>query len=268
MTGRLRAAAVCCAIVLVAACNSAPTTAPPPSPAAKGPWTPPVADLRVVWSAEPGIDLLTGPPVVVRAYEESGIGFLFGGSNDYLYPGYLHALAPPGAPFPAAIYPGSHEPNRYPVVGTDREHILRIEPSGTDVAVVVCNWDYGSAEDLGDGTYGWHTPNPPSTDPVGTERLVLTPPPQGAPPLPPQKGPAPAPVDDVFGGWKIAQRMPDVAYTHAPPEWLTLVDDKNACAAKAPDPLERRLFLATGRHPRSDFPALPAFPGWPAGSAQ
>ena len=29
-----------------------------------------------------------------------------------------------------------------------------------------------------------------------------------------------------------------------------------------------RLFLSAGVHPRSDYPTLPAFPGWPAASAQ
>jgi len=268
---RLRAVAACCAIVLVAGCNSTPA-ATPPAPPPKGPWTGPVSDVRVVWSAEPGVDLLTGPAVVVRAWQESVIGNGDGGSDDFLYPGFAHAVAPdvpwPGVP-PSVHYPEAHQPNPYPIVGTDRYHILRIEPSGTNVVAVYCNWFYGRAEDLGGGKYGWHIPNPPSADPVATLWLALTPPPDGSTPLPPQKGPAPAPVDDVFGGWKVVQKAAAAGFDHGPPpEWPTMVDDANACAAKAPDPLERRLFLSTGIHPRSDFPTLPAFPGWPAGSAQ
>jgi hypothetical protein len=263
----LRAAAACCAVALVAACNSTPTP-PSPPPAPKGPWTGPLTDVRVVWSAEPGIDLLTGPAVVVRAYEESGTGITFGGSDDFLYPGYAHALPPPDAPPPAPHYPEAHAPWRYPLVGTDRYHILRIEPSGTNLVAVYCGWFYGTAEDLGDGKYGSHNPTTLPSDAIGTFRIALTPPPDGSQPLPPQKGPAPAPVDDVFGGWRIAQTLAAANYTSPPPEWPTMVDDANTCAAKAPDPLERRLFLSAGTHPRSDFPTLPAFPGWPAGSAQ
>jgi hypothetical protein len=48
---------------------------------------------------------------------------------------------------------------------------------------------------------------------------------------------------------------------------LGLASDHQACQDKEPDPLQRREFLRSGVHPRSDYPALPAYPGWPAAGA-
>jgi hypothetical protein len=227
-----------------------------------------LADYRVVWSAEPGIDLLSGPAVVVRAYEESIIGAVSGGSADFLYPGFERA-APRDAPPPAPRWPGAGNADRHPQVGTDRYHILRIEPAGANIIAVYCSWGYGTADDLGDGKYGEHSPQNPGYDAVAAMWIALTPPPNGASPLPPQKGPAPAPADDVFGGWRVAQRLPGLpGDTRVPSEWPTMIDDINTCVATAPDPPDRRLFLTHGTHPRSDFPTLPPFPGWPAASTQ
>ncbi|MBP1823019.1 hypothetical protein [Mycobacterium sp. OAE908] len=265
----LRTVAASCAVAVVAGCHSGTPGQPAPPPPPSGPWTGTMAQVRVVWSAEPGVDLLTGPAVVVRAFQESGTGVTFGGSEDFLYPGYAHVLPPPGTPPPAPHYPHNPRANIHPLVGTDRYHILRIEPSGANLVAVYCGWFYGVADDLGDGRYGTDDPNRRPTDTVGVFRLALTPPPPGSAPLPPQKGPAPAPVDDVFGGWKITESMAAAAYLHGPPpQWPTMVDDTNQCQAKAPDTREHRLFLSAGVHPRSDYPTLPAFPGWPAGSAQ
>jgi len=257
------------AAVLVAGCSAPPTAPPPSPPPPKGPWTGLLADYRVVWSAEPGIDLLTGPAVVVRAYEESSIGGLTSGSADFLYPGFDHAAPRDAAP-PAPKWPVAEKPTPYPLVGTDRDHILRIDPSGDNVIAVYCNWGYGIAEDLGGGKYGAHSPStPPGYDAVGAIWLMLSPPPSGYSPLPPQKGPAPAPADDVFGGWRVTQRLPVLpGDTRVPAEWPTMIDDVNTCVATAPDPPDRRLFLTHGTHPRSDFPALPPSPGWPAGNRQ
>jgi hypothetical protein len=263
--------AVFCAALPVAACSSPPTapspSSPPPSP--KGPWTGPLGDYRVVWSAEPGIDLLTGPAVVVRAYEESAIGGLTSGSADFLYPGFDHAV-PRDAPRPAPKWPVAEKPYPYPQVGTDRYHILRIEQSGANVSAVYCNWGYGIADDLGGGKYGFHGPPlAPGFEAIFATRLTLSPPPSGPSPLPPQKGPAPAPVDDVFGGWRVTQRLPGLpGDTKVPAEWPTMIADVNTCVATAPDPPDRRQFLTHGTHPRSDFPTLPPFPGWPAASTR
>src|SRR4051794_30743391 len=82
-------------IVLAAACTSrAPQTASPPPTQPVERWGGLLSDLRELWSAEPGIDLLTGPAVVVRAYWESIELAQSMGSLDYVYPGFTRAVAP------------------------------------------------------------------------------------------------------------------------------------------------------------------------------
>lgn len=48
---------------------------------------------------------------------------------------------------------------------------------------------------------------------------------------------------------------------------LGSASDYQAWSDKEPDPMQRREFLRSGVHPRSDYPALPAYPGWPAAGA-
>ncbi|MEB3907199.1 hypothetical protein OSH39_24850 [Mycobacterium ulcerans] len=149
---------------------------PAPPPLSKVPWTGLLAQEREVWSAEPGIDLVTGPAVVIRAYLESRSLASQMGDIDYVYPGFKHAVAPndPAEPdyslnpppitqdlWPAPRPDSSSLP--YPAVGTGRSHILRIDTSGRQVTAVVCGWDYGTAYDIGDGRYS----NDP-TNPLGT----------------------------------------------------------------------------------------------------
>lgn len=52
-----------------------------------------------------------------------------------------------------------------------------------------------------------------------------------------------------------------------PVQWPAEVADVQACVDKAPDSVQRRLFLLSGAHPRSDFPTQPPYPGWPTASA-
>jgi hypothetical protein len=91
---------------------------------------------------------------------------------------------------------------------------------------------------------------------------------QASPP-PHQKGPAAAPVADVFDGWRIDGHLVDAAddpnVQHCD-EWPSQLSDAQQCQTKAPDPVERRKFLSDGVHPRSDYPTLPAYPGWPSAS--
>ena len=48
--------------------------------------------------------------------------------------------APRDAAPPAPKWPVAEKPTPYPLVGTDRDHILRIDPSGDNVIAVYCNW--------------------------------------------------------------------------------------------------------------------------------
>ncbi|MEK1147877.1 hypothetical protein OSI78_21335, partial [Mycobacterium ulcerans] len=101
---------------------------------------------------------------------------------------------------------------------------------------------------------------------AGALVAMTAPAPDTSPPLPPQRGPAPAPTTDVFDGWRIvgyAIHGPTDTLRLAPPQWPTRQADTNACVTKAPDPPQRRVFLADGVHPRSDFPTQHPYPGWP-----
>ncbi len=161
------------------------------------------------------------------------------------------------------------------LVGTDRYHILRIDATGRQVTAGVCYWAYTSALDLGGGNYGWKS-TLPATDPgagIAVQWVAMTAPEDApTPPLPPQTGTAESPVDDVFGAWRItghnmaADAVPQQNSDPAP--WPSEVADARSCVDQAPDPLERRLFLRNGVHPRSDFPTLPPYPGWPAAGAE
>jgi hypothetical protein len=270
--GSIAVAALC---VSIAGCG--PTAVQrPAAPPPKIPWTATLADVRAVWSADPGIDLLTAPAVVVRAYLESIFVAANQGDIGYAYPGFTHAVAPnasAGQPDSARDrWPDTAHPLRDRLVGTDRYHILHIDTAGPQVTAVVCDWAYTSALDLGDGNYGWKA-TLPATDPaarIAVHRVAMTAP-AGSPTssLPPQQGTAAAPVDDVFGGWHIvghdmtADRVPGTNTDSA--QWPAEVTDTASCVDKAPDPVGRRLFLLNGVHPRSEFPTQPPYPGWPAG---
>src|ERR1700749_3163826 len=95
------------------------------------PWTAALSDVRAVWSADPGVDLLTAPAVLVRAYLESIFVAANQGDIGYAYPEFTHAVepnAPAGQPDSARDrWPDTAHPLRDRLVGTDRYHILHIE---------------------------------------------------------------------------------------------------------------------------------------------
>lgn len=260
-----------CVVLILTACGEQP--APHPNtPPPKTPWTGPLAQLRAVWSAESGIDLLTGPAVVVRAYLESYKVAILMGDDGYVYPGFMDAVAPntpdDGRPDSTQFRrPVPREPVPRPLVGSERMHILRLDTSGNRVTAVVCDWSsYTAAWDLGDGKYGYPDQNAYPDDGVDMYWIAMTVPAGGGPPLPPQQGPALAPVDDVFGGWRIDGNLHG---SGRPPweEWPSQESDFQACSDNAPEALERREFLRRGEHPRADYPTLPAYPGWPSANA-
>lgn len=70
----------------------------------------------------------------------------------------------------------------------------------------MCVWAYTTALDLGHGKYGWmhETAFTAPSSGIGMQWVSMTAPQGGTgSPLPVQKGTAPAPVDDVFGAWRI-----------------------------------------------------------------
>jgi hypothetical protein len=247
----------CVFLLLVATACTEDKPAPSPPAHTIERWSGAAADLRFRWSADPSVDLLNGPAVIVRAYTESVELAKIMFNADYVYPGFDRAVAPDGpdyvGPRPDLVYPPKHPP-----VGTDYGHILRIERKGRDVVALVCGFGYASAFDLGGGNVMVkHYAN------FGTSVrrvFMVAPAREPAIPLPPQNGPLPAPVDDVFGDWRVTATQLGLV----PSDWSAFPADLEACIARAPDPIERRESLMTGEHSRADFPTLPPHPGWPS----
>lgn len=215
-----RAAAAILVLLVLSGCSSPP---PPNDGAAKPPtypnWPETLAGFRFRWTAEPGIDLLTGPAVPLRAYLESyRVGYFTPRSREkrprfVAYPGFFNAVAePPGVgrnipfqiseawPFPGRPYPPRQK------YGTEYFHVLQIDPIDGGYRAYVCDGRYNTFEhdrhsnqyvtELGLGSKNYydlvriwrvelHEAGPTTTD-------------DGL-----QKGPNPAPLGDVFGNWKI-----------------------------------------------------------------
>ncbi|TEA03475.1 hypothetical protein CCUG60884_02325 [Mycobacteroides salmoniphilum] len=252
------------------------------------PFTGLTQDMRIRWTAEPGIDLLTVPVVVIRAYRES---YVLGGlmaSPKFFYPGFENAVPSNGhsgrdldiRPYIKgdAHLEDSGFQTTTPIAGTWREHILSLTGDPTSgYTAKVCSWNYATAVRLPNGQYRYphrFPPEPPDTADqltgIGMFRITLKAPSQSKfdPTTAPQRGSAPNPTTDVFGGWKIlnADNLSTEAWLGEPNDWplKEFGEDQKACMTKAPDPFEKRAFYVTGEHPKSDFPTQPADPGWPA----
>jgi hypothetical protein len=230
--------------------------APPPAG-----WPNQLADFTIVWSAEPGIELTTGAAVAVRAYLESYELASATGDERYVYPGFAQATDDTSDVRPRLV-----KHSDAPWVGSERNRVISLDRAGADVHAVVCSYMYGSAQREQSGGYTAQAGNPfdPNAGIYAVE-VTLMPPPDAGQQLSPQAGPARAPSVDVFRGWRIAGRRGGYSS-----ETGGAQSDLDACVAKAPDSPERRAFLVNpmpgGKlyHPRSDFPTLPAYPGWPA----
>ncbi|MEZ0358528.1 hypothetical protein [Mycobacterium sp. SA01] len=232
-------------------------------------WPATLSELTFSWSAEPEIDLLTQPIAVVRAYFESIVLAGAGGSDDYLYLGFDHAVKREEpvdySHYSLNLWPELGYPRKSPEVGSRLLHVLRVAQDGQYVTVVMCTWDWGAAVQKPDGRYAtlWQAPK---TD-IDVERISLLAPTGSAiSAAPPQKGPSRYAMTDVFGKWRIVGRLSRSAPsdTLGPgTQWPEYHQDLDACQALAPESVERRQFLTTGEHPRSDFPTLPSYPGWP-----
>jgi hypothetical protein len=186
------------------------------------------------------------------------------GTLDVTYPGFAKAVSHRSSnsdtlsdPWPETTYPTPR-----PIVGTERFHLLRFEITNSSVDSYVCSYgEYTTAYDLG-GEFGYQPGG--LDDGVALRKISLTAP-ENPTHLAPQRGPARAPSTDVFDGWKITAMLRSEAQDD--PRWPTLESDMQACRDRAPDPIERRKFLRQGKHPRSDYPTLAPYPGWPEGSS-
>ncbi len=264
---RLTAAAVLAASLVSSCTHTDPSPTEPPKPRER--WPSNLSDVNFTWTADPGIDVLTQPAAAVRAYIESRLLVSFGGSIDYLYPGFDPAVAPdrPVGNSPAstvALWPEPGKANTK-LIGTVRSHILRMDQSGDEVTAVVCRWAWAAAWQQPNGMYRINTLNTGTTTGVVMNRISLTAPADlNSGKVAPQQGQSRYATTDVFAGWRVVGNLDDLLSGPGDPEWPEFTQDLDACAARAPDSVERREYLTSAERPRSEFPTLPPSPGWPA----
>jgi hypothetical protein len=230
--------------------------------AAPAGWPEELRNFSFVWTAEDGIDLSTGPTVPVRAYIESFFLGELTGSDKYLYPGF-------GGAVDEKLRPGESSPGP-DWVGTQTNHLLSLDRSDSDVTAIGCMYTYNAASPHGQDKQGQDEYEaqavPPGAPGAGITafKVTLTAPPKPSGPSDPQTGSARTPFDDVFGGYKVTGYFGGYVSTKGPDSiWPEYQQSTDECIAKAPDPVERRKYLSTNYLSRSEFPTLPASPGWP-----
>ncbi|EFV14539.1 hypothetical protein [Segniliparus rugosus] len=279
-----KSAALILLATLIAGCSPHPPSPDERQPSNDGLYHLPkdTANVRFVWSAEPGIDLTTGPAALVRAYRESyEIAFL----NQDLhaaYPGFERATDPkaparlevqnsydragffrPIINNPNPDYMGYH-------YGTIYFHMLSLRQlDDGSWESRYCEGDYSLFKRQADGKYRYYDQSiwklddnflPEKTSELRQIRFDWEPnntPSNPAAPSadlekqPPQSGPLPAPTRDVFDRWRIIRVEPSMALSWKP------------CYDKMPDSPEKRMQIL--KSVLDAPPPLPApVPGWPA----
>lgn len=238
-------------ILVVVGCRSNDTGAPDP-PAAG--WPGLLGDFTVTWTAEPGIDLTKGAAVAARAYMESYYLAYLTDDEKYLYPGFqqsVDANDPDGPDGTEELWPKPNGSETW--VGTARHHLLRLDRSDRDVAVVGCVYSYSSGVLTEDGVQANIGGMGPYAG-INAIRIGLQAPESEEVNLPPQRGPSRAPFENVFGGWRVTNHQGGFLLQA---NWDGAGNDKQQCLSRAEGTPESRAS-------QSDFPALPATPGWPA----
>lgn len=285
-----RIAVIASAVALVlTGCSSDPETSTAPAPEQAYPnWPAALDDFRFRWSAEPGIDLLTGPAVPIRAYLEGRrVAEFTAGTDSHLpteyesYPGFRNAVTQPSGtpfdgPYPVEVWDAHPELTMAvgeQIHGSEYFHLLQLEPIDGGHRAYVCDGRYnifyrrgeektyqtvdGAASGKYDYVNIWRVE-------VHSEKAL--------PNRPPQRGPNPAPVDDVFGAVKILasnkarwgglEGQPAVDARSRDEDRIS-EENHRRCLDRMPDSRRDMGILAASRP--AEPPALePAVPGWPA----
>lgn len=254
-------------------------------------WPKLLGNFRFHWSAEPGIDVITGPAMIVRAYMESFDTAWFTLDINNVFPGFTRStpenqkrqgeflwqlvqVRPLGDGYP------KNADGARPHYGFQALHFLELAPLGDGYRAIVCSGEYAHFVES--------TVNPGKFMSIGVDDKTGRPFNEGGsgvapyqidltqhdprvgpnPPAPvtePQRGPAPAPTQDVFGNWFIT----GASSSH----WGPSTDRRAAefpspalqqrCEDAMPTPKAERLAMMTGF---KDEPPPPgqAIPGWPA----
>ena len=262
LSSRFRQSLVGVALMTTAIATTACTPQRPDEPRESPPsgWPEALSDFTIAWTSEPGIDLTMGPAVPVRAYVESYYLAYLTNDEKYLYPGFQQSVEPntfDGPDGTEKLWPDRFRAQKW--VGTARHHILRIDTSGRQAVAVGCVFSYSSASETDFGL----RPNIGSPGPNGgisAFRVQLTAP-EKATDLSAQRGPSRSPFNNVFAGWRVSNYQGGFLLLA---EWTNNSADDVACQSRADQPPGDRDYKPGNSYPRSNFPTLPASPGWPA----
>lgn len=289
------------AVILVAAALSgcAPESQPQPdsSSSRRDPsfpnWPPLLNEFRFHWTAAPGIDLTTGPAVVMRAYIESYeiANMTFDITN--LYPGFLRATPenqPNSGNYSAELigirplwaYTNSEPPIGVQHFGFNTDHLLEITTTERGYRATICTGSYSNFikssihPDVFVSVSSRETENGAIPDPysamagISVRQVEFT---QEDPRIPAggpspvegtQSGPAPAPQADVFGNWFITGSSGSGwgPVTRPVLNNFPTPDVLQRCSQAMPDNESQRRKIMTGykdQPPSHDN----AVPGWP-----
>lgn len=270
--------------------RTSPPTSPPSDERQFANWPSLLDEFRFKWTASPGIDVTTGPAMIVRAYLESYAVAQSTLDADNVYPGFNRAtpenlpregnyqlqfvnIRPMGPPFT------SGPEDATPKYGYETFHFLELTPAGRGYRGIVCSGHYATfvASRSHPGKFfsvaardGDALPFPRNSSGVSAHQVELTQddPRIGADAPPnvvmPQDGPQPAPDQDVFGNWFITAAGGQF--------WGPKNDPKSfrpqlrkRCEDAMPTPTAERLAIITG-FKDSPPPHGDPIPGWPTKS--
>jgi hypothetical protein len=284
--------AVVAAATVFSGCHAQSSDTPPTADTAPRQlypnWPPLLNDFRFHWTAAPGIDITTGPAMVVRAYLEAYNTAWFTLNPDNVFPGFHRATPENQNPAGDFLWQLVHirplgrgytktAKDARPHFGYQALHFLELTPIENGFRAVLCSGDYahfvestarpGKFVSIGANE---ETAQPDGEDDSGvypTQVELTQREPRIGPNPPPQRGPAPAPDQDVFGNW---------FFTGASSSYWGPGSDRNAgefpsadlkqrCEAAMPTPAAERIAMMTGFKDQPP-PHGDAIPGWPAKS--
>ncbi|MFC9765533.1 hypothetical protein [Rhodococcus jostii] len=203
-------------------------------------------DYNVRWSADPGIDLLTRPAVVARAYMESYYLAIHGHALSAGYPGFAEATSQQRD---RVDFDHSNDPELEQLVGTQFEHLLALTPTGDGWVATVCSGNYTVMAEKDGRYFNLTGPSPQAetvrivapeqTQSVASERIAA-------------EGAERAPSADVFAGWTVSEHVPAARDQNVHAE----------CDSRMPDARDARPQKANLPHD-TPYPTLAPYPGWP-----
>jgi hypothetical protein len=285
--------------VLLSGCGPSTTKSDHPASSTDSPqgqqfanWPATLDKIRFHWTADPGIDLTTGPSVLLRAYFESVDVAIYTLDLNRTYPGFLRSTPPNVDRYAkGALYQLiSVQPlgdgytmtpkDARPHYGFTPFHVLELRPLGAGYEATVCTAGYANFVEstVRPGKFVSVETDDKTGKPLQSgaasgiivNRIQFTQhdprvgprPPQ--PPIDPQRGPAPAPGEDVFGNWFVTATSSSFwgpVNNPDKPDFPT-PELKQRCADSMPQNEAERTALMTGY---KDSPPPPgnAEPGWP-----